>query len=532
MVRFYAPFVVLNCARFYLKYSEFIIFTFIKNLWKKNKPERNSKVKTTRSGSIVKNSLKENTNSTYPVKDTNITHCNRKGIDAHKYGILPKHIHKYALQIVEKLQRNGYEAYIVGGCLRDLLLGKDPKDFDVSTNASPEQVQELFGRQCRLVGRRFRLAHIMYGRNFIEVATFRANHEENHNDNQSKQSRAGMLLRDNVYGTLEEDAQRRDFTVNAFYYDPKNNKIYDFFDGLADLKAGKLRLIGDPQTRYKEDPVRMLRAIRFMAKLDMFLDHATEEPIKQLAPLLKNIPSARLFDESLKLLQSGYGVKTYHLLRKYNLFAQLFPALMPFFTQSADNYTEKMILTALKSTDERISDHLSINPAFLFAAFFWYPLREKVEILKNEGGLNNHDAYALAGNELLAALCLRLSAPRRHTAVIRDIWFLQLQFFKRQGHQPQRTFEHSKFRAAYDLLAMRAEIEGGEAIELTTWWYEYQQSSNSQRESLLNTIKDKHPKKKQSYYRNRRRRSRNNAKNTKNTTNNKSQKKANKHHDA
>ena len=441
-----------------------------------------------------------------------------QSVNARDYGIFPKQIQRHALQIVEKLQKHGYEAYLVGGCLRDLLQGKTPKDFDVSTNASPEQVQELFGRQCRLVGRRFRLAHIMFGRNFIEVATFRANHEETHNDNQSKQSNAGMLLRDNVYGTLEEDAQRRDFTVNAFYYDPNKNRLYDFFDGLADLKAGKLRLIGDPKVRYQEDPVRMLRAIRFMAKLDMFLDQPSENPIKELAPLLKNIPSARLFDESLKLLQSGYGVKTYQLLRKYNLFEQLLPALMPFFTQGADNFTEKMILKALKSTDERISDNLSINPAFLFAAFFWYPLREKVEILKNEGGLNNHDAYALAANELLAALCLRLSAPRRHTAVIRDIWFLQLQLLKRQGSYPQRTFEHPKFRAAYDLLAMRAEIEGGEAIELTAWWYEYQQSSNSQREDLLNTIKQKHPKKKQSYYRNRRRRSRNNARKGKATS--------------
>ncbi len=370
--------------------------------------------------------------------------------------------------------------------MRDLLQGKKPKDFDVATNARPEQIRQIFQRKCRLVGRRFRLAHIMFGREFIEVATFRANHQENHGGNQSRQSEHGMLLRDNVYGTLEQDAIRRDFTINAFYYDPSKNQLFDFFNGLADLKAGKLRLIGDPELRYHEDPVRMLRAIRFMAKLDLFLDKPSNEPIARLAPLLKNIPPARLYDESLKLLQSGQGVKTYQLLRQYGLFEQLFPALMPFFTQSADNFTERMILKALSSTDERLADNLPINPAFLFAAFFWYPLREKVDVLKNEGGLNNHDAHNLAGNELLSLLCSAISAPRRHTAVIRDIWSLQLQFMKRQGKQAQKTFEHAKFRAGFDLLAMRAEIEGGEAIELTKWWHEYQQSNESQRTALIN----------------------------------------------
>ncbi|MDG2944283.1 polynucleotide adenylyltransferase PcnB [Exercitatus varius] len=425
-------------------------------------------------------------------------------IKANIAGISPRMISKNALTVVDKLNRNGYEAYVVGGCLRDLLLGKKPKDFDVATNARPEQIQAVFQRQCRLVGRRFRLAHVMFGRDIIEVATFRANHTESKNENQARQNEDGMLLRDNVYGTLEQDAERRDFTVNALYYNPKDNTIHDYYQGIEDLKAGKLRLIGNPATRYQEDPVRMLRSVRFMAKLDMFLDKPSEEPIRQLAPLLRNIPPARLFDESLKLLQAGFGVKAYRLMREYGLFEQLFPSLTPYFTEKNDSFAERMIEKALTSTDERVADKLRINPAFLFAAFFWYPLREKVEILKNEGGLNNHDAYALASNEVLDQCCSALAAPRRHTGVIRDIWFLQLQLTKRSGKYPAVTMSHPKFRAAYDLLAMRAEIEGGEAIELATWWHEYQFSNEEQRHNLVKEQNKNAPKKKR-YYRPRKR---------------------------
>ncbi|OOF64530.1 poly(A) polymerase [Rodentibacter pneumotropicus] len=431
---------------------------------------------------------------------------NKRVIKATNFGIHPRMFSRNALSVVEKLQRQGFEAYIVGGSIRDMLLGKHPKDFDVATNARPEQVQNIFQRQCRLVGRRFRLAHIMFGRDIIEVATFRASHNDARNELQAKQSHDGMLLRDNVYGTIEQDAERRDFTINAIYYNPKDNTLRDYFNGIEDLKAGKLRLIGDPITRYQEDPVRMLRAIRFMAKLDMFLEKPSEQPIHELAYLLKNIPAARLFDESLKLLQTGHGVKTYRLLRQYGLFEQLFPGLIPFFTEKEDSLAERMIVTALTSTDERVADKLRINPAFLFAAFFWYPLREKVEILKNEGGLNNHDAYALAGNEILDLFCQSLAAPRRHTTVIRDIWFLQLQLLKRTGSAPVRVMEHPKFRAAFDLLAMRAELEGGDTIELAKWWHEYQFSNNDQRNQLVKEQQSLHPKPKKKYFRSRKRR--------------------------
>lgn len=215
-------------------------------------------------------------------------------IKAAQFDISPRDFSRNALNVVEKLQRQGFEAYIVGGCIRDLLLGKKPKDFDVATNARPEQIQNIFQRQCRLVGRRFRLAHIMFGRDIIEVATFRANHSDARNENQAKQSNEGMLLRDNVYGTIEQDAARRDFTVNALYYNPQDNTLRDYFEGIKDLKAGKLRLIGDPVTRYQEDPVRMLRSIRFMAKLDMFLEKPSEQPIRELAPLLKKYSASSL----------------------------------------------------------------------------------------------------------------------------------------------------------------------------------------------------------------------------------------------
>ncbi len=479
-----------------------VILTYIKNLFsKKARQTQNKPLNNERAAPPLAVA------HSHPLKTEAQAHrYNKHIIKASQAGINPRMISKNALTVVEKLNRNGYEAYIVGGCLRDLLLGKHPKDFDVATNARPDQIQTIFQRQCRLVGRRFRLAHIMFGHDVIEVATFRANHGEQHSENYAKQSEQGMLLRDNVYGTLEQDAERRDFTVNALYYSPKDNTLHDYFNGLEDLKAGKLRLIGDPATRYQEDPVRMLRSIRFMAKLDMFLDKPSETPIRQLAHLLKNIPPARLFDESLKLLQAGYGVKTYRLLREYGLFEQLFPALMPYFTPQGDSFAERMILTALTSTDERVADKLRVNPAFLFAAFFWYPLREKVDILKNEGGLNNHDAYALAANEILDVFCTALAAPRRHTAVIRDIWFLQLQLTKRSGKVPEKTMMHPKFRAAFDLLVMRAEIEGGEAIELATWWHEYQFSNTDQRIDLMKEQAKLNPKPKKKFYRSRKRR--------------------------
>ena len=418
------------------------ILTYIKNLLGKKghkKPERNeAHFNDQKKGAHSLRSKKS------PKAEKQAPHYNKHIIKATQVGITPRMISKNALTVVEKLNRHGYEAYVVGGCLRDLLLGKNPKDFDVATNARPEQIQAIFQRQCRLVGRRFRLAHIMFGRDVIEVATFRASHAESKNENHARQSEEGMLLRDNVFGTLEQDAERRDFTVNALYYSPKDNCIHDYFNGIDDLKAGKLRLIGDPVTRYQEDPVRMLRSIRFMAKLDMFLEKPSAQPIRDLAPLLKNIPPARLFDESLKLLQAGFGVKTYQLLREYGLFEQLFPTLVPFFTEKGDSFAERMILTALRSTDERVADKLRLNPAFLFAAFYWYPLREKVEILKNEGGLTSVDLLCTGKDDLASLAKLPVGKYNIHyTAIPNDIEY--------DGNRPERESDYKFTRKTMTL---------------------------------------------------------------------------------
>lgn len=477
-----------------------VIFNYIKSLFSKSKNSQQGNKKTVKSppkihlepdNKSLQVKLSEPKKSKGYRKNDEPSYVAYKKftLNASLFGISPKKFPRNALSIIDKLHIAGFEAYIVGGCIRDLLLEKNPKDFDIATNARPEEIQRIFGRQCRLIGRRFRLAHIVFGREIFEVATFRAGHKSHNNERISKISDEGMLLRDNVYGSLRDDAERRDFTVNALYYDTKRNLIFDFFNGVEDLKAGKLSLIGDPIVRYQEDPVRMLRAVRFMAKLDMFLDKRTAEPIRETASLLTNIPTARLFDESLKLLQSGIGFKTYQLLREYGLWQFLFPVLTPFFTPRGDSNAERMIVRALNSTDDRIADKLPVNPAFLFAALLWYPLREKMEELKNEGGFNSYDAMMLAANDILAESCKAIALHRRHTAVIRDIWALQLQMMKRVGNRPRQTLEHIKFRAGFDLLVMRAEIEGGDLVELSAWWHEYQFSNDAQRSELLKSVR-------------------------------------------
>lgn len=420
---------------------------------------------------------------------------NDKNLESH-YVSIPRNAHNIsrkdisenALKVLHRLNKQGYEAYLVGGCIRDLLLGKKPKDFDIATNATPEQVQKIF-RNCRLVGRRFRLAHIMFGKEIIEVATFRGDHDNQMEQNNiSKRSQSGMLLRDNVYGTIEQDAIRRDFTMNALYYNVKDFTIRDYCGGLKDLQNGIIRLIGDPQTRYREDPVRMLRTVRFAAKLGMEIDPATADPIKKQASLLKNIPSARLFDESLKLLQTGNGYATYLLLKKYNLFEQLFPLIERLMTTNQNSYLEKIIEKVLKNTDYRINHNKRINPAFLFTAFFWYPLMEQTQVICIESGLQFHDAFSIAINDILSEQCRVIAIPKRFTSVMGDIWRLQLRLKKREGKRAFALLENPKFRAAYDLLEMRASIEKGELLELAKWWDEFQFASPEKRITLVKQL--------------------------------------------
>ena len=414
-------------------------------------------------------------------------------IPREQHAISRKDISENALKVLYRLNKAGYEAYLVGGGVRDLLLGKKPKDFDVTTNATPDQVRKLF-RNCRLVGRRFRLAHVMFGPEIIEVATFRGHHEENQAPSDraiSQRGQNGMLLRDNIFGSIEEDAQRRDFTINSLYYSVADFTVRDYVGGLRDLQDGVIRLIGDPETRYREDPVRMLRAARFAAKLDMRISPETAEPIPRLATLLNDVPPARLFEESLKLLQAGHGFATYKLLCEYNLFQPLFPTISRYFTEQGDSPMERIIAQVLKNTDTRIHNDMRVNPAFLFAAMFWYPQLETAQKIAQESGLAYFDAFALAMNDVLDEACRSLAIPKRITTLIRDIWQLQLRLSRRQGKRAWKLMEHPKFRAAYDLLELRAEAESNAELQrLARWWGEFQAAAPPMQKDMLNDLGD------------------------------------------
>ncbi|WP_342222077.1 polynucleotide adenylyltransferase PcnB [Candidatus Fukatsuia endosymbiont of Tuberolachnus salignus] len=405
-----------------------------------------------------------------------------------KHNIARRDISDNAWKVLHRLNRSGYEAYLVGGGVRDLLLGKKPQDFDITTNATPEQVRKLFNN-CRLVGRRFRLAHIIFGHEIIEVATFRGHHDENGDEHSSQQTENGMLLRDNIFGSIEEDAQRRDFTINSLYYGGSDFVLRDYSDGLRDLKKGVIRLIGDPEVRYREDPVRMLRAVRFAAKLDMTISPETAEPIPRMAPLLSGIPSARLFEETLKLLQGGYGYKSYLKLCEYQLFQPLFPLVSRYFTQQHDSLMERILIQLLKNTDYRLHHDQRVNPAFLFATMLWYPLVECTQKLKQESGLPYCDAFSLAIDNVLEEVSRSLAIPKRITMMVQDIWLLQLRFSLRQGKRAYQLMEHPKFRAAYDLLVLRAETEKSHKLQsLSQWWSEFQEGLPEQQQLMLGTL--------------------------------------------
>ncbi|MDU5453881.1 polynucleotide adenylyltransferase PcnB [Pseudescherichia vulneris] len=412
-------------------------------------------------------------------------------IPREQHTISRKDISENALKVLYRLNKAGYEAYLVGGGVRDLLLGKKPKDFDVTTNATPDQVRKLF-RNCRLVGRRFRLAHVMFGPEIIEVATFRGHHEDQPADRTTSQrGQNGMLLRDNIFGSIEDDAQRRDFTINSLYYSVADFSVRDYVGGMQDLEEGVIRLIGNPETRYREDPVRMLRAVRFAAKLHMRISPETAEPIARLATLINDVPPARLFEESLKLLQAGNGFDTYQLLREYSLFQPLFPTITRFFTEKGDSSMERIINLVLKNTDTRIQNDMRVNPAFLFAAMLWYPQLETAQKIAQESGLTYHDAFALAMNDVLDEACRTLAIPKRITTLVRDIWQLQLRMSRRQGKRAWKLMEHPKFRAAYDLLALRAEIEGNHELQrLVQWWGEFQVAAPPAQKGMLDVLDD------------------------------------------
>jgi poly(A) polymerase len=387
-----------------------------------------------------------------------------------------------ALKVLYRLKEAGFQSFLVGGGVRDLLLGREPKDFDVGTDATPEEIKGLF-RNCRLIGRRFRLAHVRFGQDVIEVATFRANHDVEAEDDVRAHTEDGRILRDNVYGSLEDDVWRRDFTVNALYYDIKDFSVVDYVGGMQDLQSGTLRLIGDPQQRYREDPVRMLRAVRFAAKLGFRIDPASEAGIYELGHLLQDIPPARLFEEIMKLFLGGCAVASFELLRHYDLFHYLLPLTDEALSHEEQGFPITFVLRALENTDQRLAEDKPVTPAFLYAALLWEPMRLRSQQLL-ERGASPLEAAQIAGNQITAEQGAVTTLPKRFSMPMREIWNLQPRFERKRGKAPYRLLEHPRFRAAYDFLLLRAEV-GEASAELASWWTDFQSLNAAERERMV-----------------------------------------------
>ncbi len=410
----------------------------------------------------------------------------------HLHDFEPEAFNSAALQVIKTLNRHGYEAYLVGGCIRDALLNQTPKDFDVATNATPEEIKALF-RSCRLIGRRFRLAHVRFGREVIEVATFRGHHDDHAqaDQSQSAQSDEGLLLRDNVFGSLEEDALRRDFTVNALYYRLSDHSILDFVDGFEDIKQRRLRLIGDPEKRYREDPVRMLRAIRFAAKLNFQLTEETERPIREHAELLSLIPAARLFEEVQKLFLSGEAQRVWQLLLEYHLAEHLFPLSVPHINDHPG--ATAMIEQVMINTDERIAAGKPVTPAFLFAVMLWGPLQKRWQQIQDQG-VPAAPAYQQAIQQTISQQIQSTTIPKRFMIPLREIWELQPRLPRRAGKRAESLIQHPRFRAAYDLLLLREQAHETEP-GLGEWWTRYQAADASERKQMVAALNRQGPNK-------------------------------------
>jgi poly(A) polymerase len=387
-----------------------------------------------------------------------------------EHNISRANISPNALKVLYRLKNGGFEAFLVGGGVRDLLLGLHPKDFDVVTDADPDAIKQLF-RNCRLIGRRFRLAHVRFGRDIVEVATFRAagalpEEERTHSD-------SGRILRDNVYGSIDEDVWRRDFTVNALYYNIADFTVWDYTSGLADVRARTLRLIGDPETRYREDPVRMLRAVRFAAKLDFTLAPETAAPIGQLGRLLRDVPPARLFDELLKLFQGGYAEKSFDLLLQYDLLRYLFEDTNALLEGPYGAAMLEFIRRGLGNTDDRIKADKPVTPMFLYAVFLWFPIKELARKLQQEGW-DEVQAVLEASQRIVAQQ--QTSFPRRFSSPMKELLAMQWRFSNPHGIRAARLLQHKRFRAAYDFLLLRSRC--GEVDPATAdWWTEVQELS-------------------------------------------------------
>ena len=402
----------------------------------------------------------------------------RKEHSGKSLGIRSEHMSKNAVYVCDKLQRAGFEAYIVGGAVRDALLGVVPKDFDVATNARPEDVKHEF-RRAFIIGRRFRLVHVMFGDETIEVSTFRSNSTKAAGEVESDAT--GRITSDNVYGTQAEDAARRDFTINALYYDPMRDVVVDFLGGLKDIEKRTLRLIGKAEIRYREDPVRMLRAIRLAVKLKCEIAKTTAVPIRENAALIKNVPPARLFDEIQKLLLSGYANETLAALRKHGLTEGLLPLLDLIYQQPGG---QKFIALALDNTDRRVREDKPVSPAFLFASLLWHEVTKRWSEIE-AGGENRIPALMQAMEEVIDGQRETITLPQRFAGVTREIWLMQPRFEQRTSKAALRVVEQTRFRAAYDFLLLRA-AAGEVEQELADWWTNFIESDPDIRQELIN----------------------------------------------
>jgi poly(A) polymerase len=389
-----------------------------------------------------------------------------------RHGIKAESLSRGARQVCQTLQAKGYQAYVVGGAVRDLLLGVEPKDFDVATDADPEEVHKLF-RRSRLIGRRFKIVHVMFGEETVEVSTFRAG-------TGGESDEHGRVLRDNVFGNREQDAARRDFTCNAMYFDPADLTVLDYHRGYKDVQSKTVRIIGDARLRYREDPVRMLRAVRFAAKLGFHIHAQTSAPIRELAPLLENVPAARMFDEMQKLLLSGHAVACLKRLRSEGLHHGVLPMLDVILEQPMG---ERFVMLALAQTDDRVREGRPVSPAFLFASLLWHEVLAAWNAATKRGERPIpalHDAM----DNVLAQQTDKLAIPRRFTAMMKEIWVLQPRFEQRSGRRPHALLEQERFRAAYDFLDLRAQ-SGEIAKDLAQWWADFQEATPERRDALL-----------------------------------------------
>ncbi|OGA49444.1 MAG: poly(A) polymerase [Betaproteobacteria bacterium RIFCSPLOWO2_12_FULL_62_58] len=402
------------------------------------------------------------------------------------HGVARERVSRCALTVTQTLQRHEFAAFVVGGAVRDLLLGRKPKDYDVATDATPEEVRRIF-RRSRIIGRRFRIVHVMCGPETVEVSTFRGG-DAAEDDEARKSDEHGRILRDNVFGNQEQDATRRDFTLNALFYDPASQEIWDYHDGVSDLRKRRLRMIGDPEKRYREDPVRLLRAVRLAASRGLEIEARSRKPIRSLAHLLASVPPSRLFDEMLKLLLSGHAVECVTKLRKEGLHHGVLPLLDVILEQPLG---ERFVMLALKTTDERIQADKSVSPAFLFAALLWH---EVLAAWKNieASGIPTIPALYQAMEQVTQVQAEKLAIPRRFGSDMKEIWALQPRLLQRAGHRPYRLLEHVRFRAGYDFLLLRCE-SGEVEPAIAEWWTRFQRVGEAERQQML--VRDSEPKK-------------------------------------